>query len=165
MNVTQHSTILLACVLASAVAHAGQKRPASLTVAQQLADDFVSSHPELTALEIALTSADGCKTVAATAAEDIGEKCDADELGPIRTGKADIEAPTKADPVYDITQALHDARGHLIGAVGMDLKPTIGPRAAVVARALALLHEFEPRIPSKAALLEPVARLEPAASR
>jgi hypothetical protein len=34
MNVTQHSTILLACVLASVVAHAGQKRPASLTVAQ-----------------------------------------------------------------------------------------------------------------------------------
>ena len=161
MTLAGRLILVVACILAVA-AGPEQKTSTRRTAAQQLVDEFVRSHPELTALEIALTSADGCRTVAATATEDIGEKCDADELGPIRTGKADVEAPTKADPVYDITQALHDARGNLIGAVGMDLKPTIGARAAVVARALVLLHELEPRIPSKAALLEPVGRLEPA---
>src|SRR5262245_46560173 len=103
--------------------------------AQQIVDDFVKAHPDLAALEIAVTSAQGCRTIAATAPEDVGEKCDADELGPIKTGKPDVEEPTKADPVYDITQALHDATGALIGAAGMDLKPTVGNREAAIKRA------------------------------
>ena len=127
-----------------------------VVVAQQLVDQFVRAHPELSALELAVTSTKGCRTIAATAPEDVGEKCDADELGPIRTGKPDVEAPSKADPVYDITQALHDASGNLIGAAGLDLKPGIGPRAAVVARARELLRELEALIPSKAKLLEPI---------
>ena len=126
--------------------------------AQQLVDDFVKAHPDLAALEIALTSPQGCRTIAATAREDVGEKCDADELGPIRTGKPDVEEPTKADPVYDITQALHDAAGTLIGAAGMDLQPAVGNRAAAIARAAALLRELESLIPSKAALTEPIPR-------
>jgi hypothetical protein len=85
----------------------------------------------------------------------LSEKCDDDEKGPIRTGEPDVEAPSKADPVYDITQALHDSAGRLIGAVGMDIKPEAGPdRAAVVARAKALLQELEAQIPSKEKLYE-----------
>lgn len=137
---------------------AGQQPPAKHVahpiVAQRMVDAFVTAHPELGELELALITDDGCKTVAATAHEDLGEKCDADELGPIRTGKADVEAPSKDDPVYDITQALHDRSGHLIGAVGMDLKPSIGDRDAVVKRAAELLHELERRIPSKARLMQ-----------
>ena len=129
-------------------------QPTAAIQAQRLVDDFVRAHPELSALEIALTSAQGCKTVAATERKDVGEKCDDDELGPIRNGKAVVEAPTKADPVYDITQALHDASGALIGAAGMDLKPTIGDRDAVVKRAADLLRELEKTIQSKSWLLE-----------
>jgi hypothetical protein len=117
--------LLVAGPLAAQTPTALVKSPPPI-IAQQLVNQFVRAHPELTGLELAVTTSGHCKTIAATAAEDIGEKCDADELGPIRTGKPDVEAPTKADPVYDITQALHDAAGHLIGAVGMDLKPRHG---------------------------------------
>ncbi len=68
----------------------------------------------------------------------------------MRTGEPFVEEPTKNDRFYDITQALHDAAGRLVGAVGLDITPKPGQdRAAVVARARALLHELEAAIPSK----------------
>ena len=149
--------ILSACGPATAWAlphtHPPQNPP---TYAQQLVDQLVAAHKELKALELAVGPLEDCKTVAATDPKDVGEKCDDDELGPMRTGKADVEAPTKDDPVYDITQALHDSAGNLIGAVGMDLEPAPGQdRAAMVARAQALLRELEAQIPSKQKLLAP----------
>jgi hypothetical protein len=147
---------LLAVSLGSAQQPAPPPKAGPPIMAQQLVDRFVRAHPELAAVELAITTNGRCRTIAATAPEDVGEKCDADELTPIRTGQPDVEAPTTQDPVYDITQALHDAAGHLIGAAGMDLKPEAGPtRAAVLARAGALLRALEAQIPSKAKLLEP----------
>jgi len=141
--------------VATAQGHAGARPP---TRAQQLVNRTVAAHPELAGVELALVVGGGCKTVAATAPEDVGERCDADELGPMRTGEPDVEVPSASDPVYDITQALHDSAGRLIGAVGMDLKPAAGQdRAAVLAKAREILREMEAAIPSKAALLRPVA--------
>jgi hypothetical protein len=136
---------------------AGPANGASRTIlAQRLVDEFVELHPELAGLELAVAANGGCRTVAATAREDVGELCDADELGPIRTGMPDVEAPSRHDPVYDITQALHDANGELVGAAGMDLKPAPGAsREAVLNHARTLLHELESRIPSKERLLQP----------
>lgn len=131
---------------------------AALTKGQQLVNQFVADHAELAALELALTTQDGCKTVAASAREDVGEACDADELGPIRTGKAEVEEPTEEDPLYDVTQALHDSHGNPVGAVGMDLRPTIGSRDQVVERAKELLHDLEAQIPSNAWISEAVGR-------
>jgi hypothetical protein len=126
-----------------------------LTYAQRLVNQMVAAHRDLAAMELALQAGEDCSTVAATDPKDIGEQCDDDELGPMRTGQPKVEAPTKEDPVYDITQALHDSAGSLIGAVGMDLRPAPGEnRAAVVAQALALLHELEAMIPSKRKLME-----------
>jgi hypothetical protein len=121
---------------------------------------FVRQHnDELDAIELAIQTGRDCKTVAATHAEDIGEVCDEDELTAVRTNQPYVEAPTKADPVYDITQALHDVSGTLIGAVGMDLKPKVGEdRAAVVERARILLRELERQIQSAQRLQEPIAR-------
>lgn len=158
MSIAVHArAVALMALLASIggpAAHA--QKPRAETYAQRLVNDFVKRHSsEVTAVELAIISDSGCKTLAATAPEDIGEKCDDDENGPIRTGQPDVEAPSKADPVYDITQALHDSTGRLIGAVGMDIKPSAGPdRAAVVARAKALLQELETQIPSKEKLFE-----------
>jgi hypothetical protein len=131
--------------------------PASAqTLAQRLVRDMVAQHADvLSAMEVAVQSSKGCATVASTDPKDVGEKCDADEKGPIRTGEPDVEAPTKEDPVYDITQALHDASGNLIGAVGMDIKPSAGKdRAAIVAVARDLLRELEAQIPSRGKLVE-----------
>jgi hypothetical protein len=157
MAITRHvlaiALILPFTAIAPIASHAQKQGE---TYAQQLVNDFVRRHSsELAALELAIISERGCATIAATDPKDVGEKCDDDENGPIRTGQPDIEAPSKDDPVYDITQALHDSAGRLIGAVGMDIKPSAGPdRAAVVARAKALLQELEAQIPSKEKLYE-----------
>jgi hypothetical protein len=123
--------------------------------AQQLVNQTRARHPALKGVELALVRHDTCATVAATAPEDVGERCDADELGPIRSGRPDVEEPTKADPVYDITQALHDSAGRLIGAVGMDIAPQPGEgRAVVLAFAQTVRREMEQSIPSAERLLE-----------
>lgn len=123
--------------------------------AQQLVDQIVARHPEVKSVELALLSTQGCATVAATAAEDIGEACDNDENTPMKTGRPFVEAPSKDDPVYDITQAIHDASGKLIGAVGMDIDPAGRDRKAVVAQAEAVRKEMETLIASKEKLLAP----------
>jgi hypothetical protein len=152
-------TVAMMCVPGSAQKRDKQPPPAPKIAAQELVTKFLAAHSDaLEAVEMALTSGRGCKTVAATHTEDIGEACDADERAAMKSGQPYIEPPTKADPIYDITQALHDGTGALIGAVGMDLKPSIGDRATVVARARALLRELEAQIPSAAKLLEPTTR-------
>ncbi len=146
---------LLALLVVAAPAAAQQRGPVQ---AAALVRTFVRAHPELSALEIAIDTTGGCRTVAATDPKDVGEACDDDELGPIRTGQPDVEAPTKDDPVYDITQALHDSAGRLIGAVGMDIPPRSKTRAEIVALSRTLLRDLEAQIPSKASLLSPLAR-------
>jgi len=157
MAMPRHVLALALIFPATAIAPAASRaQKQGETYAQRLVNDFVRRHSsEVTAVELAIISDQGCATLAATDPKDVGEKCDDDENGPIRTGQPDIEAPSKNDPVYDITQALHDSAGRLIGAVGMDIKPSAGPdRAAVVARAKTLLQELEAEIPSKEKLYE-----------
>jgi len=157
MAMPRHVLALALIFPATAIAPAASRaQKQGETYAQRLVNDFVRRHSsEVTAVELAIISDQGCATLAATDPKDVGETCDDDENGPIRTGQPDIEAPSKNDPVYDITQALHDSAGRLIGAVGMDIKPSAGPdRAAVVARAKTLLQELEAEIPSKEKLYE-----------
>ena len=54
-------------------------------------------------MEIALLSERGCATIAATDPKDIGERCDADELGPI-VGM-DIKPPTNGDREVALARA------------------------------------------------------------
>jgi hypothetical protein len=148
--------LLLLAVTAAGFAGTGRQDGKHPKIyAQQLVDQMVARHADVKSVELALLSTKGCATVAATAAEDIGEACDSDENAPMKTGKPYVEMPTKDDPVYDITQALHDASGRLIGAVGMDIAPTGRGRKAVVAQAKAVLREMERLIPSKEKLLAP----------
>ncbi|MGH7512871.1 MAG: PDC sensor domain-containing protein [Gemmatimonadales bacterium] len=129
------------------------------TVAEQLVREFVRTHKELAAVELAVDSAGRCTTVAATDPKDVGHPCDADENGPMRTGDAYVEPPTNDDPVYDITQALHDTTGRLIGAVGMDIRPAAGQDSvAVLMVARDLLRELEASIPSKRWLFQEAQR-------
>ena len=143
-------------IAATLVALAGHRAEAGSRpiAAQRLVDEFVLDHPELAGLELALLVGADCRTVAATAREEVGQKCDGDELGPIRTGRPGVEPPSRNDPIYDITQALHDPAGIVIGAAGMDLKPEPGAsREATLRHARNLLAELESRIASKEELL------------
>lgn len=131
-----------------------QARP-SAPYAQWLVDRAVAGHAAVRSVEIAIVRGGACRTVAATAPEDVGEKCDADENGPMRTGRPDVEAPSKADPVYDITQPLHDASGTLIGAVGMDIAPAGLARPDALSLAYRVRRQIEKRIGSKSRLFGP----------
>ncbi|HEV2425666.1 MAG TPA: PDC sensor domain-containing protein [Terriglobia bacterium] len=155
-QVKRYAVAIPALLLFSAMAAGsarGQRGKHPDTYAQQLVDRMVAQYPQVKSVELALLSSTGCATVAATAPEDIGEACDTDENTPMKTGRPYVEVPSKDDPVYDITQAIHDASGKLIGAVGMDIAPAGRGRKAVVAQAEAVRKEMERLIPSKAKLL------------
>jgi hypothetical protein len=132
-----------------------QKRPGREIYAQRLIRVLVDAHPnELAAAELALLSGKAaCRTVAATHREDIGEQCDDDEWGPIRHGTPNIEEPTPKDTIFDVTQVLHDKSGRVIGALGLDVKPSAArDREALLALVTTLRAELEARIPSAASL-------------
>jgi hypothetical protein len=134
----------------------GQAKPAASTVkgrlfAQALVEETVSKHPELAGLELATTPPRGreCITIAATDAEDMGDKCDSAELGIIKTGNPTVE---KENDGYDVTLPLH-VSGKTIGIIGMDFKldqqePGLVDRAKIIAK------EVEDQIPAKARLFE-----------
>jgi hypothetical protein len=122
--------------------------------AQWLVNQTVAAHPEVKSVELAIVLNGVCRTIAATAAEDVGERCDDDETGPMHTGDPDIEPPSAADPVYDITQPLHDDRGRLIGAVGMDIAPGNLDAAGALRVARIVAGEIESHIKSTWQLLQ-----------
>jgi iron complex outermembrane receptor protein len=124
--------------------------------AQKLVETAVAKHPELSGVEMSATPPGGhnCLTIASTETKDLGEKCDEDEFTAMRTGKPFAE---KEEDGFDITVPLHDATGKLIGAVGMDFKPEPGQQeTGVIEQATRITRELEKKIPSKAALFDPV---------
>jgi len=127
---------LIVLCLAGAQALAAQQAP--VRFAQGLVNAMVRAHEALTAVELAVDSAGTCKTIAATDPKDVGERCDDDEIGPMRTGEPDVAAPTRDDPVYDVTQALHDATGRhghpAVRRAGPGRRASSRPRAAARAR-------------------------------
>jgi hypothetical protein len=149
----RHACIALAAALTFTPSLAGSHRDIA---AQDLVDRFVAGHPEMVSLQLAVSSDRGCRTIAATAREAVGAMCDAAALGPMSSGMPRIALPTRHDPVYEISQALHDARGTVIGAAGMNLSNDVARnRDSALAHARKLLRELEQQIPSKSMLLEP----------
>ena len=127
--------------------------------AQQLVEEAMGRNPQVSGVELASTPpGKACMTIASTESGDVGEKCDKDEFTVMKTNKPFVEKETEGGKeVYDVTMPLHDARGKLIGTVGMDFKPKPGQKKSqVVLPARQLVHEMEVRIPTKARLFEPV---------
>ena len=140
--------------LLSTPSFASKRAPASKPkiFAQRLVEDVLAKHSDIRSVEFAVQSPAGCSTIAASDPKDIGEKCDKDELDPMRTGKPSVE---KESDGFDVTMPLHDTAGQIIGAVGMDFKAQPGQqRSGVVERAKKIVQEVEPQIPSRAKLLE-----------
>ncbi|MGH9729420.1 MAG: PDC sensor domain-containing protein [Candidatus Acidiferrales bacterium] len=138
---------------ASAVTSAQMKVHNGKSLAQKLVEDTHAQHPEATEIGIVTVSARGCRTIASTDKGDIGEKCEADDSAPIKTGKPYVE---KEKDGYDISLPLHDASGKAIGAVGIEFKLEGGQTAAnMTAKAKEIAGEMEKQIPSKAALSKP----------
>ena len=125
-------------------------------VAQQLLENALKSHPEVSGLELSATppGKKGCVTIASTDPKDINEKCDKDESLPIETGKPFVE---KEKDGYDVTVRLEDLTGKVVGALGMDFKPKPGQeKAEVVKMAEEIARQIKEQIPNKAGLFESV---------
>jgi len=142
--------------LSPAQSFASKRAPASKPkiVAQKLVDEVASKHSEVTAVELSVQMPTGCSTLASSDPKDIGQKCDRDELGAIRTGKAIIE---KEKDGFDVTMSLHDIAGEIIGTLGIDIGPEPGQQeSTVVERAKKIVQEVEVQIQSKEKLAERV---------
>lgn len=123
------------------------------STAQKLVEDTHAQHPEATEIGIVTLSARGCRTIASTDKGDIGEKCEADDSAPMKTGRPYVE---KEKDGYNVSLPLHDASGKAIGAVGIEFKLEAGQTAAnMTAKAKQIAGEMEKQIPSKAALSKP----------
>ena len=128
------------------------------TVAQQLVEEAMAKHSQVSGVEISSTPpGKSCLTIASTEAKGLGEKCDRDELTAMKTNKPFVEKENEeGKEVYDITMPLHDATGKLIGTVGLDFKPEPNQKESeVVELARQIVHEMETQIPTKAKLFEP----------
>jgi len=121
-------------------------------MAQKLVEEVKAAHPEITGLELAATrTGQGCKTIAATEAKEIGEKCDKDELMATKTNKPFVE---KEKDEFDVTLPIHDPAGKVIGTAGMDFKVAGQTKESVTSQALLIAADLEKRITSKEQLFE-----------
>jgi hypothetical protein len=119
-------------------------------------DEVKAAHPEITSLELAAAQSanDRCRTIAATEAKEVGQKCDKDELTAMKTNKPFIE---KEKDEWDATLPIHDSAGAVIGTAGMDFKAGPGQTKETVERqAKQIASELEKRIASRSQLFEPV---------
>jgi len=152
---TIKNTLITAAVLfAVSRVLAGSPAPDKIT-AQKVAEEVKAAHPEITSLEIAATKSqsEGCKTIAATEPQEVGQKCDKDELTAIKTNAPFVE---KEKDGFDVTLPLHDSLGKVMGTAGMDFKPEPGQnKSEVVSKAKQIASELEKRLTSKEQLFEP----------
>jgi len=132
--------------------------PANKALAQQLVEEAMAKHPQVSGVELSSTlPGKSCVTIASTDAKDLGEKCDEDEFAAMKTNKPFVEKEKEeGKEIYDITMPLHDAAGKLIGTVGLDFKPgPIQQEPEVVALAKQVVREMESQVPTKDKLFEP----------
>ena len=121
--------------------------------AQKLVQEQLLKHPEIEGLEIAAYAKSSCQTIAATNPKDLGEKCDKDELGPLRTGEPFVE---REGDGFDLTLPLHDRSKQIIAVVGIDFKPAPGQTTeSVTKQGRQIVAEMEAQVPTKEKLFEP----------
>ena len=148
-------TILVVLGLLSTPSTASKRRaPKQKIFAQRLVEQALAKHPVISGIELSIQSSSGCSTIAASNPKDIGEKCDKDELEPMRTGKPSVE---KERDGFDITLPLHNTAGQLVGAVGMDFKSKPSQQqSSVLEMAEKIRQKIEAQVPSQEKLMEPV---------
>ena len=131
----------------SAFARAQAKNPKGKLFAQKLVEATQAKHPETNEVGISAMTSRGCVGIASTDKGEIGEKCEKDDLEPMRTGKPYVE---KEKDGFDVSLPLHDSTGKIIGTVGIGFKPSAGQtEASVTQQAQKIASEMEAQIPSK----------------
>ena len=152
LNTLVAATFLVALVVSSqpTFARAQANTHQGMLFAQKLVEATQTKHSETDEVGISAMTSRGCAGIASTDKGDIGEKCEKDDLQPMRTGKPFVE---KEKDGFDVSLPLHDSAGKLIGAVGIGFKPAAGQtEASVTQQAQKIASEMEAQIPSKASL-------------
>jgi hypothetical protein len=135
----------------SSLAAASQPAGKAKILAQKLVEETLAKHAETDEIGISVRSSHGCKTIASTDSGDIGETCEKSASEPMRTGKPHVE---KEKDGYDISVALHDATGTLVGSLGIGFKRAAGQtETGLVELAGKISREMEAQIPSRASLI------------
>ena len=155
INLLVLGTLLL---ILSGVRSIAQTTAAPKIFAQKLVEEALAAHPELMGLEIAAAPPGKaqCVTIASNEIKGIGEKCDKDEFIAMKTNKPFVEKEKESGKeVYDVTVAIHDINGKIIGTAGIDFKPRAGQTGAeVTQRSLQIAKELESQLRSKKQLFE-----------
>lgn len=119
--------------------------------AQTLVETARTHHPEADEIGIMATTDKGCMGIASTDADDVGEKCEAEDIQPMKTGKASVE---KEGSGYSVSVLLHDATGKVVGVLAVGFEGAPGRTEAEVTEiARKMESEMAARIPSKERLL------------
>lgn len=137
--------------LAPSTAHA-QAKQTGKTLAQTLVETARARHPEADEIGILTTTSKGCFSIASTDKSDVGERCEADDVQPMKTGKPSVGREGSG---FDVSVLLHDATGKTIGVLAVGFKGAPGrTEAAVMEIAKKMEAEMAAQIPSKEKLFE-----------
>ncbi len=120
--------------------------------AQRLVDELAKKHPELVRIGLHVIPPGSSENiiVASNVAAKLGQKSDPEDLQAMETGRPVV---LREGENFDVTLPLHDARGKIIGAIGLTLKPASGEQQGDATRhARAIARELEKRIPSRESL-------------
>ncbi|MGH9472723.1 MAG: hypothetical protein ACRD1M_08265 [Terriglobales bacterium] len=140
-------TLAFAAITAwSAPAQARAAHP----LAQRLVTSVQASHMDVTEVGIELPSAKSCTTIASTDPGDAGDKCESDDILPLKTGKPSV---VKESDGYDVSVLLHDSSGRQIGVLGIEMKLTGHTRTSALAEARRIEREMAKQITSRASLV------------
>jgi len=122
--------------------------------AQKVISELKTANLEITSLQLAATRSqqEGCKTIAATEANEIDQKCDKDELTAIGTDSPFVE---QEKDELDVSLPIHDSAGKIIATAGMDFKAAGQTKVTVTQQAKLIAAELERRLTSKNQLFEP----------
>lgn len=144
--------VAVALPLSAAPKNSSPKSAPAEIFAQILVRGTLAKHSDISGVEIS-TEVDGsCKTIASTDIKEIGEKCDTDEIQPLRSGKEYVEHEKDG---FDVSMPMRDSKGNVIAVVGMDIKPTPKQtRAQVVKLARQIVEEMQSQVPDKGKLFE-----------
>lgn len=143
------AAFLCIAALPSAAATSAQAGKAK-SFAQRLVDSTMAQHPDATEVGIAARTARGCRGIASTDPGDVGERCEAEDVRAMTSGRATV---AKEKDGYDVSLPLHDAAGAVVGAVGIEFKLSAAKtRADALKEARAIEQEMAAKISSKAQL-------------
>jgi hypothetical protein len=145
----------LSVLVLSAITATTLEAQSAKTLAQRVVEEIKAAHPEITGIELSATKpGKGCQNIAATEVNEIGEKCDKEDVMVMKTGRPFVEQEKKG---FEVTLPIHDSAGKVIAAAGLDYRREAGrTKDAVASEAAKVATEIEQRLTSGDALFQPV---------